>query len=1422
MLPRSSLSQGNPKSARTSAVGGPPQPQTGLQRRSFAPPSSTKLHTMTDAEASDAANRRRAESVGSDSGSAYAYQSNNGNNNSNSGSPSLLASPLSFRSPQPRRTSVSRPGLSPENSPYGSASNSRAATAAYSALAPLSPSSVPSQGSSPSPGADSPMGTRSTRLSAGGLSGPAGTGARLTKQPGLQRSTVSPVAGATGAVAGRALAAIPGSPAHNQNQLPPSLENVELGDRVAVESMGLTGYLRFVGTTEFKGGLWAGIELDTPTGKNDGSVAGVVYFTCRPNCGIFVLAAKIVKTELVLPLTSAAGTHLAPDSHSTPSPQPQPISPPAQHQQLQQPQPQQAPQKQLRPAVQTSNSQAAQAAARITAGSRASKYVGVTANQLKQRNGVPQPTNSKPPTTTTSPNNSPTTSRTLPMGSSSNANPQTTSPTPTTSVARTGLGARLGQANKTSLMTQSKLGTRTRGGSITSSAVPNGARPRTSPTPTRLMTSSRLLSSRSSDTPEASSTVSSPNLLDQASLVQMTESHQGDLAVQVHQLQLEIGVAVAENNLLKTEMNQTKSRLEVTRLLEKRDLSYEERVFLSKSLGRGGIEEKLGQELEDLHAMRASWEKETQVKDQEIKALTDKMAQAYIDAARSQKEKSALILEKAGLESRLKDLQDHGIFLEGSETVLNQAKVESLQKDLQQADERIEFLEVKLEELQARMVNDQEEVRKTTEDAMAANQEHFMAQLGRLEQERDLLQERLDDLDEILRVTTDALQAKLELANKDATDSKAQLSDLQSQQEQGLEAQKARDAEAEEKLKKSETELRESQSLLTKSERLVKSLEEKAKEHQSNLTKREQEIAALKLELEEVSGMVQSEEIDQMRKVWEHERRRLEESAEDDHAIIEDLQSDIEVLEANNEELEAKIASLESTIADIRSSLNNSESEVARLLKAAEEAQEQFAQERSALETKLHDSETSLQDHITATKERVGSLEAAASSADEWKSRYEALQSEMAQKTAMVEEATLKLTEAQTKGEKLEQEAGSARKNLEEQISKTTAEYEARITALQSAHTEELSKTQARVSELEAALAISAASSQSQPAAAGAEPSEGGVSRPDIEEEVASLKQMVHDLTRENVTVANVNKKLMLEHDNLMEAHKHVETECLKLMDEVERLHAESLAAATEDDTDDGTQVDTMENTEPKEAPVSQTSSVNQSTSEVKQGIVNQSQSVIRLEVLLKEKQTLLDRLTQAHATEMRDLRQRYVELDRSKAYELSVLNKELTELESLIESKIFHEADLEEEVQLKQKQIDRLQQDIADLRRQLAQATTPTGHSANGSYSSAYMTPSRSTTSSIVSTSSQRTSPRAPMRHHDEALFCEICEEEGHDIVTCTAVFGSGKYGRKLEHTPFQPAAQVESEDGRPYCDNCEEFGLHFTDECPNESVTY
>ncbi|KAG0204413.1 CAP-Gly domain-containing linker protein 4 [Mortierella sp. GBA30] len=1472
--------QGTSKTPRSPSAGSPipltgiPGPASVLQRRSLgqSQSSSKSFQNMSPEQQSllaeaisihspgliDSA-RNRADSVGSASSTSGTGTSINSQSYQPSpvptsfspgiasirtNSPTAPTPPLSYRSSQTRRTSAS------------------GAATTHSATSPLTTASLQNSSASSSPtaataAADSSSISRISRLSMG--SSPAGgASTRLAmKQPLFHRppstdsssASFSSVIGATNSNSASHLLAMAGLPAphlhdpqghaEGQNQLPASLEGIELGDRVVVESMGLSGYLRFVGTTEFKTGVWAGIELDTPTGKNDGSVGEVVYFTCRPKCGIFVLAAKIVKTELLIPFSSVPAPATRPpsvqeDAHTTPPP-----TLPTNH--------------------------AAQAAARITAGSRASKYIGVTASQLKQRHGMPQPANSRlsaqqqqqqqQQQQTATRNNitgSPTSVRTLSNGT---INTKTTSPTPTIPTGRAGLGSRLSQpGSKTSLLSMTgnniKSGTLSRSGSSATASPPGTMtnRPRTSPTPVRLMPSPRRLSSRASDTSDngnqyqtmtsnnsnshsGGSMLSSPNLLDQAMLVQMAESPQSNLTVQLQQLQLDFGVAIAENNMLKTEMNQTKSQLEMTRLLEKRDLSYDERVFLSKSLGRGGIDERLGQELEDLHSMKEEWEKEKNTKDHEIKVITDKMTEAWLEAARSQKEKTALMQEKEELEQRLKELKEG---VEGSRTSEQspvneeqQLEILSLTKDLREAEEKTTVLKMKLQDLEARADEAESRLRER-EEILTETRIHYAEQLTLLEQDRDDLQVRLDDLEVVLKVTTEALQSKLEAALRDTAHSEEQLHEVQARLEHEADLRRAKESDSENQLKQMEAELQESHSLLIKSEKLARDFEEKAKEYESTVARREQEIFSLRSELDDLAGMVQSDEVDRMRKVWENEKKRLEEEVAENKTVITDLRAEIQSLKSNEESLLDKITDLESAISMLSEAKEEMQSAMTRLQIESDEAQEVFVKERADLQSKIDESEKTIETQAAEIKDKIENLEAIAQTVETWKEQCQAMQLEMIQKTAKAEEVGFELSEAIAQRD----EASALKKELEDKISQLSASHLDDLEKIQVEHKsaqEERSGFLTKISELQAALALSA-SVQAKTSSAEGAAHESSQNPSDQDEQIAQLKKMVHDLTRENVTVASVNKKLMQEHDNLMEAHKHVETECLKLMDEVERLHAESLAAASMDGESEAAEEkdepDSMENTEPKAAAVKDSMTESHGPP-----LATQSQSVIRLEGLLKEKQALLDRLTQVHSAEMRDIRQRYVDLDRSKAYELGQLNKELTELESLIESKIFHEADLEEEVQRKQKQIDRLQHEVSELKRQLMNTGSTGLFSGSSPAVSSYQSEHRSSSASIAppralpSAERQQQTGDNRMIPNPQALFCEICEVEGHDIITCSAVFGArnNKAGNKtpvssLNSTSMPP----EMEDERPYCENCEEFGLHYTDECPNESLTY
>nr|XP_004565092.2 CAP-Gly domain-containing linker protein 3 [Maylandia zebra] len=74
--------------------------------------------------------------------------------------------------------------------------------------------------------------------------------------------------------------------------LDPEGMNVEVGDQVLVAGQ-KHGIVRYFGKTDFAPGYWFGIELDQPTGKHDGSVFGVRYFSCLPKYGVFAPPSRV-------------------------------------------------------------------------------------------------------------------------------------------------------------------------------------------------------------------------------------------------------------------------------------------------------------------------------------------------------------------------------------------------------------------------------------------------------------------------------------------------------------------------------------------------------------------------------------------------------------------------------------------------------------------------------------------------------------------------------------------------------------------------------------------------------------------------------------------------------------------------------------------------------------------------------------------------------------------------------------------------------------------------------------------------------------------------------------------------------------------------------------------------------------------------
>ncbi|XP_024909393.1 kinesin-like protein KIF13B isoform X3 [Cynoglossus semilaevis] len=77
--------------------------------------------------------------------------------------------------------------------------------------------------------------------------------------------------------------------AANSTELPEWLKE---GEFVTVGT-NKNGTVRYVGPADFAPGIWVGVELEVPAGKNDGSVGGKHYFHCNPGYGVLVRPSRV-------------------------------------------------------------------------------------------------------------------------------------------------------------------------------------------------------------------------------------------------------------------------------------------------------------------------------------------------------------------------------------------------------------------------------------------------------------------------------------------------------------------------------------------------------------------------------------------------------------------------------------------------------------------------------------------------------------------------------------------------------------------------------------------------------------------------------------------------------------------------------------------------------------------------------------------------------------------------------------------------------------------------------------------------------------------------------------------------------------------------------------------------------------------------
>jgi CAP-Gly domain-containing linker protein 1 len=958
-----------------------------------------------------------------------------------------------------------------------------------------------------------------------------------------------------------------------------------------------------------------------------------------------------------------------------------------------------------------------------TSGSRAARYIGMTANQLtsqqQQQQQQPQKRKTRTPavgvtsisvvrsTSLNTPLTSPVSNNT--RNSLRRSQPMVQSPTPTHYGNR---GIPSPAMTPTSHSIQDNADDYYHD-SILSAASSSDDMLTDTPIPANLALSKSITTHGAvKNSPSTSSSLESPHERLERVLGEAIAQAPDETVMRLQQLQLRVEVLEAENKFLKLENTQNKTAEQILSrsiVLKRKDGQGDEELFTLE--GHKAIVE----EIKEKHiAEEKTWTNQQKELAQAIQRLETKVMELEAEQTsltterdKSLYEISTIRKEKSLVERRVHELE--------SKIVESEAATAAAQ-----AGERLLLEKTKVLQQQI-----------ATSPSSTSQQQYFQPGSDSDAMDRQMqLEMEMEEVHEKMSSLRDAARAKDMF-----------LATLSEQVEQHRNAVEEKEREIRRIKADSERHVRERDRVLEE----LKDVETKWLAHQDCTSKEvfdkvKTELTTVKEKYAKESQLVQEyrERISHLQESVDELKRAGMESIELYESSVEMNRVDREAMNASLADERRKVASLEIEREELRKAgLDAIEAYEATIEEMKKERAAQF-EEHGIRREQLQATIEILKQEIDQLIKNVETEEKHAILQDVWESERKRLQEqiESLEREKTSHEALKVETEGLKEQAKETERLNKEKAKLEEQLGRLQADYDDQLASrtkyldeVRSA-VESQKKTEGelrRLTEAKEKLERDLLEQQATIVSASSTNSDEKQHQLEIETfrgEIEKLQaqnamlikqkeqaeQGSEDLTQYQQLIASLkseNKKLAKGHAKLEDAHKQTETELLRLMEEVEKLHGQ----------------------------VSQ--------DEVTKMVLKEDLSDDdKIAKLLQQNQKKLEQSSIEHASELRKTKEKGESVEKEQKRQILMLNRDISELESLIESKIFKEADLEEALEKERKQVKKLQLELSDMKEDKKLAPF-------------------ATTSSPV----KKTTPAK-----DDA-YCEICEVFGHDLISCKAV---------------------------------------------------